>query len=406
MTSLQTQRAIEAHRVPHIARRRSSAENNNLRDLQVHPSERHEEQVPAAMSIEVQHISKTFGNFQSLNDVSLKINDGELVALLGPSGSGKTTLLRIIAGLETPDPNPRTSIRFYDEDVSRRAVGERRVGFVFQHYALFRHMTVFENVAFGLRVRHKSDRPSKDEIRDRVEKLLSLVQLAQFRGRYPSQLSGGQRQRVALARALAVEPKVLLLDEPFGALDAQVRKGLRAWLRRLHEEIHITSVLVTHDQEEALEVADRVVVMNNSRIEQEGTPDEVFHNAKTQFVMEFLGQVNVFHGRVQSGKATLGGLTVDYPNYSEDHERPATVYMRPHEFEIRRHPNGKPSFPARVTRIHSAGAVARIFLETEESSNVLVELPLDEFSQLALQDGETVYLYPKNARVFVPSEAK
>jgi sulfate transport system ATP-binding protein len=358
------------------------------------------------MSIDVQHISKTFGSFRALNDVSLKINDGELVALLGPSGSGKTTLLRIIAGLEAPDPNPDTSIRFYDEDVSSRAVGERQVGFVFQHYALFRHMTVFENVAFGLRVRHKSTRPSKEEIRDRVEKLLSLVQLAQFSGRYPSQLSGGQRQRVALARALAVEPKVLLLDEPFGALDAQVRKGLRAWLRRLHEEIHITSVLVTHDQEEALEVADRVVVMNNSKIEQEGTPDEVFHNAKTQFVMEFLGQVNVFHGRVQKGKATLGDLTVDYPNYSDDRESPATVYMRPHEFEIRRLSNGKPSFPARITRTHSAGAVARVFLETEDAASVLVELPLDEFVKLALQEGETVHLYPKNARVFVPSESK
>ncbi|MBL9161788.1 MAG: sulfate/molybdate ABC transporter ATP-binding protein [Planctomycetaceae bacterium] len=358
------------------------------------------------MSIDVQHISKTFGNFRALDDVSLKINDGELVALLGPSGSGKTTLLRIIAGLEAPDPNPGTSIRFYDEDVSRRAVGERQVGFVFQHYALFRHMTVFENVAFGLRVRHKSTRPSKEEIRDRVERLLSLVQLAQFSKRYPSQLSGGQRQRVALARALAVEPKVLLLDEPFGALDAQVRKGLRAWLRRLHEEIHITSVLVTHDQEEALEVADRVVVMNNSKIEQEGTPDEVFHNAKTQFVMEFLGQVNVFHGRVQRGKATLGDLTVDYPHYSGEHEQPATVYMRPHEFEIRRASNGKPSFPARITRTHSAGAVARVFLETEDAASVLVELPLDEFAQLALQEGETVHLYPKNARVFVPSESK
>ncbi len=358
------------------------------------------------MSIDVQHISKTFGTFRALNDVSLKINDGELVALLGPSGSGKTTLLRIIAGLEAPDPNPAASIRFYDEDVSRRPVGERQVGFVFQHYALFRHMTVFENVAFGLRVRHKSSRPSNEEIRDRVERLLSLVQLAQFSKRYPSQLSGGQRQRVALARALAVEPKVLLLDEPFGALDAQVRKGLRAWLRRLHEEIHITSVLVTHDQEEALEVADRVVVMNNSKIEQEGTPDEVFHNAKTQFVMEFLGQVNVFHGRVQRGKATLGDLTVDYPNYSDDRERPATVYMRPHEFEIRRTSNGKPSFPARIVRIHSAGAVARVFLETEDASSVLVELPLEEFANLSLQDGENVHLYPKNARVFVPSENK
>ena len=407
MASLKTQHAAPVNRIPHLAPPFEGKESNN--NLRIHPpqkSERQQEQDHNPMSIDVQHISKTFGSFRALNDVSLKINDGELVALLGPSGSGKTTLLRIIAGLEAPDPNPDASIRFYDEDVSRRTVGERQVGFVFQHYALFRHMTVFENVAFGLRVRHKSTRPSQEEIRDRVERLLSLVQLAQFSKRYPSQLSGGQRQRVALARALAVEPKVLLLDEPFGALDAQVRKGLRAWLRRLHEEIHITSVLVTHDQEEALEVADRVVVMNNSKIEQEGTPDEVFHNAKTQFVMEFLGQVNVFHGRVQKGKATLGDLTVDYPHYSDDHERPATVYMRPHEFEIRRQSNGKPSFPARIIRTHSAGAVARVFLETADAASVLVELPLDEFSSLALQEGETVHLYPKNARVFIPSESK
>jgi len=356
------------------------------------------------MSIEVQHISKTFGAYKALDDVSLKINDGELTALLGPSGSGKTTLLRIIAGLENPDPHPEAAIKFHDEDVSGRDVKQRRVGFVFQHYALFRHMTVFENVAFGLRVRPRADRPSKAEIRDRVEKLLSLVQLQQFSRRYPSQLSGGQRQRIALARALAVEPKVLLLDEPFGALDAKVRQGLRAWLRRLHEEIHITSVLVTHDQEEALEVADRVVVMNNARIEQEGTPDEVFHHAKTEFVMKFLGQVNVFHGRVREGKASLGDLTVDYPHYKDAEEREATVYMRPHEFDIRRTSNGKPSFAAKVTRTHSAGAFARVLLETATGSDVMVDLTLEEFSQLALQHGENVFLYPKNARVFVPGE--
>jgi sulfate transport system ATP-binding protein len=357
------------------------------------------------MSIEVQHISKTFGGYKALDDVSLNIHDGELVALLGPSGSGKTTLLRIIAGLEAPDPHPQASIRFEDEDVSSRDVKERRVGFVFQHYALFRHLTVFENIAFGLRVRPRQSRPAKEEIRDRVERLLALVQLSQFGRRYPSQLSGGQRQRVALARALAVEPKVLLLDEPFGALDAKVRQGLRAWLRRLHEEIHITSVLVTHDQEEALEVADRVVVMNNAKIEQEGTPDEVFHDAKTEFVMNFLGQVNVFHGRVRQGKAALGELTVDYPTYKDEKEVPATVYMRPHEFDIRRTTNGKPSFPARVFRTHSAGSLARVSLETETGESVLVELSLEEFNQLALKEGETVFLYPKNARVFIPNES-
>jgi sulfate transport system ATP-binding protein len=363
------------------------------------------EQGRKPMSIEVEHISKTFGSFKALDDVSLRINDGELVALLGPSGSGKTTLLRIIAGLEAPDPHSAASIRFHDEDVSGRAVGQRRVGFVFQHYALFRHMSVFENVAFGLRVRPRSERPAGDEINDRVNKLLSLVQLQQFSRRYPSQLSGGQRQRVALARALAVEPKVLLLDEPFGALDAKVRQGLRAWLRRLHEEIHITSVLVTHDQEEALEVADRVVVMNHARIEQTGTPDDVFHHARTEFVMEFLGQVNVFQGRVQQGKAKLGELTLDYPTYAEELERPATVYMRPHEFEIRRIPNGQASFPARVSRINSAGPFARVSLESSTGATVLVELSLEEFAQLNLRDGETVFLFPKNARVFVPDAA-
>ncbi|MCC6493766.1 MAG: sulfate/molybdate ABC transporter ATP-binding protein [Pirellulales bacterium] len=357
------------------------------------------------MAIEVAHISKSFGAFKALDDVSLKVNDGELVALLGPSGSGKTTLLRIIAGLETPDRHPDAAIRFQNEDVSGRAVGERGVGFVFQHYALFRHMTVFENVAFGLRVRRRATRPSKEEIRDRVERLLALVQLSQFSRRYPSQLSGGQRQRVALARALAVEPQVLLLDEPFGALDAKVRQGLRAWLRRLHDEIHVTSVLVTHDQEEALEVADRVVIMNNAKIEQVGPPDEVFHQAKTEFVMEFLGQVNVFRGRVRLGKATLGELTVDYPPYKDDAERPATVYMRPHEFRIQRHRNGQPNFAAKVARIHSAGALARILLRTNAGEDVLVDLSLEEFGRLRLREGETVYLYPQNARVFVPQLA-
>src|SRR5688572_1261716 len=227
------------------------------------------------MSITARNISKTFGAFAALRNVSLDVPTGELVALLGPSGSGKTTLLRIIAGLEQPDPGSG-AILFRDEDVAGRAVGERQVGFVFQHYALFRHLSVFENVAFGLRVMRRSVRPAKQEIRDRVRKLLALVQLEAFADRYPNQLSGGQRQRVALARALAVEPKVLLLDEPFGALDARVRVELRRWLRRLHDEIHVTSVFVTHDQQEALEVADRVVVMNHGRIEQVGSPDEIY----------------------------------------------------------------------------------------------------------------------------------
>ena len=358
------------------------------------------------MSIEVRHISKTFGNFAALRDVSLRVHDGELVALLGPSGSGKTTLLRIIAGLEECDADPQSEILFDDCSVTRRPVGQRRVGFVFQHYALFRHMTVFENVAFGLRVRPRGERPSKAEIRERVHRLLELIQLENFGNRFPWQLSGGQRQRVALARALAVEPKVLLLDEPFGALDAKVRQGLRAWLRKLHEEIHVTSVLVTHDQEEALEIADRVAVMNQARIEQVGTPEEVFHHPASQFVMEFLGQVNVFHGRVRNGRAVLGDMALDYPHYPHDQEQAATVYMRPHELGIKRSSNGKPSLPARVVRTNPAGPVARVTASTVQGEELQVELTLEDYRELGLKVGDHIYVYPKNARVFVPDSGE
>src|SRR5476651_675766 len=246
-----------------------------------------------AMSIEINGINKYFGRTKVLNNISLDIPSGQMVALLGPSGSGKTTLLRIIAGLENQNAG---QLSFHGKDVTRVHARDRQVGFVFQHYALFRHMTVFENVAFGLRVRPKVRRPDEAGITDRVMKLLKLVQLENLAARYPSQLSGGQRQRVALARALAVEPKVLLLDEPFGALDAKVRKELRSWLRRLHDEISVTSIFVTHDQEEALEVADRVVVMNAGKIEQVGTPEEVYARPATSFVYNFLGNVNIFHG--------------------------------------------------------------------------------------------------------------
>ena len=255
------------------------------------------------MSIEVRNINKRFGNFTALNNISLDLPSGELTALLGPSGCGKTTLLRIIAGLEQPDGG---NVLFHGKDATGSHVRERKVGFVFQHYALFRHMTVFENVAFGLRVRPRQERPSEAEIRRKVHELLELVQLDWIADRYPAQLSGGQRQRIALARALAVEPQVLLLDEPFGALDAKVRKDLRRWLRRLHDELHITSVFVTHDQEEALEVADRVVVLNKGGIEQVGTPDEVYDQPATPFVYQFLGNVNLFHSRVHDGFAKIG----------------------------------------------------------------------------------------------------
>jgi sulfate/thiosulfate transport system ATP-binding protein len=354
------------------------------------------------MSIEVANISKSFGTYQALRNVNLSIQDGELVALLGPSGSGKTTLLRIIAGLDTPDVGHDTQIRFAEQDVANCPAAERRVGFVFQHYALFRHMSVFENVAFGLRVRPRASRPAPDFIESRVHELLRLVQLDGLGKRFPTQLSGGQRQRVALARALAVEPRVLLLDEPFGALDAKVRQGLRAWLRKLHEDIHVTSILVTHDQEEALEVADRVVVMNHGRIEQVGTPEEVFHRPATQFVMEFLGQVNVFRGRVHNGKTLLEGMTLSFPNVAKSESQAARIYMRPHELDIKLLPNGAPHMAAHVERINPAGAIAKVTAKTLDGQQVLVDLPLDSYRQLHLNHGDRVYIYPKNARVFVP----
>lgn len=353
------------------------------------------------MSIEVKSVSKTFGSYRALENVNLNVNDGELVALLGPSGSGKTTLLRIIAGLETPDNDLHTAIRFHGEDVGRRQVGERQVGFVFQHYALFRHMSVYENIAFGLRVRPRALRPSKQAIHEKVTTLLKLIQLEGFGKRFPSQLSGGQRQRVALARALAIEPKVLLLDEPFGALDAKVRKGLREWLRRLHDEIHITSVLVTHDQEEALEVADRVVVMNNAKIEQVGTPAEVFHQPASEFVMEFLGQVNVFRGRMHDGTALVGNATFDVPGVRGQGGKEANVYVRPHELDIERIANGAPSLPARVLRLNPAGAIAKVGLVAPDGSDIQVDLTPHRYAELDLQPGEQVFVTPRKVRVFV-----
>ena len=260
------------------------------------------------MSIQVKNIEKNFGAFHALNNISLDFPEGQLVALLGPSGCGKTTLLRIIAGLESADSG---QVILEGEDATNTHVRERQVGFVFQHYALFRHMSVFDNVAFGLRVRPRATRPSESEIKKRVDALLDLVQLGFLADRYPAQLSGGQRQRIALARALAVEPRVLLLDEPFGALDAKVRKELRRWLRHLHDELHITSIFVTHDQEEALEVADQIVVMNKGNIEQIGSPREVYEKPATPFVFDFLGHANRFEGEHQHGKLILGEDRLD-----------------------------------------------------------------------------------------------
>jgi sulfate transport system ATP-binding protein len=354
------------------------------------------------VSIEIRHISKTFGRDAALRDVSLHVADGELVALLGPSGSGKTTLLRIIAGLEAPDADGQGAILFHGQDVGRWSAGERQVGFVFQHYALFKHMTVFENIAFGLRVRPRRVRLGRQEIHDRVTRLLQLIQLENFGNRYPSQLSGGQRQRVALARALAIDPQILLLDEPFGALDAKVRQGLREWLRRLHDQLHVTSVLVTHDQEEALEVADRVVVMHAARIAQVGTPFEVFHCPASEFVMDFLGQVNVFRGRIEQGRTVIANVVAERPPAGSPAPMAPSIYVRPHELHIDRQLNGVPAMAARVVRVNPAGPLAKVRLATAEGQTIHVELSLDRLQELTLRVGELVYVSARHTRVFPP----
>ena len=351
------------------------------------------------MSISVKNVTKRFGTFLALDNVSLEVPAGELLALLGPSGSGKTTLLRIISGLEVADAG---AVFYQDEDVTDAAVRERNVGFVFQHYALFRHMTVFDNVGFGLRVR---GRP-KAKIRERVRELLHLVQLEGLEQSLPAQLSGGQRQRVALARALAAEPKVLLLDEPFGALDAKVRQELRTWLRRLHDEIHVTSVFVTHDQEEAFEVADRVVIMNKGRIEQIGSPGEIFEHPANPFVMDFLGNVNVFHGSVQGGRARLGSMEVSYPEYPHDESRAATAFIRSHELEILRARNGRPSLEVKVTHVNPARPVVKVRVYSEAFGVVLnVDVPWDRYTELRLGVGDTVHVAPRQVRLFVQEYA-
>jgi sulfate/thiosulfate transport system ATP-binding protein len=349
------------------------------------------------MSIEIKGVTKAFGSFLAVNEVSLSVPTGELVALLGPSGSGKTSLLRIIAGLERAD---RGQVLFEGEDATVRDVRHRGVGFVFQHYALFRHMSVFENVAFGLRVRPRARRPTESAIQAKVTDLLKLVQLDWLADRHPSQLSGGQRQRVALARALAVEPKVLLLDEPFGSLDAKVRQELRRWLRRLHDEIRVTSVFVTHDQEEALEVSDRIVVMNKGRIEQIGTPQEVFDHPATPFVMGFLGNVNMFHGRVEGGRAHLGPLSVDYPEHAEATPREAQGFARPYELELVREEAGD-GFWATLRHVTPAGAVVKLELEHADKRLVHVETTRETFELLRPAAGEQFYVKPRQVRIFV-----
>jgi sulfate transport system ATP-binding protein len=349
------------------------------------------------MSITVRDVNKKFGNFTALDNVSLDVPEGELLALLGPSGSGKTTLLRVIAGLEEADTG---TVRFSDDDVTKRSAKERNFGFVFQHYALFKHMTVFENVAFSLRVRKWKEA----DVQVRVNELLALVRLENMGKRYPAQLSGGQRQRIALARALAARPKVLLLDEPFGALDARVRTELRQWLRRLHDEIPVTTIFVTHDQEEAFEVSDRVVVMNAGRIEQAGTPEDVFEQPANAFVMNFLGQVNVFHGRVHDGKTLIGEVEFDLPTASGN--GPTQFFVRPHELDLLRVANGGPNLAATVKHITPAGAVTRVLVVVAEDGHELnVDLPPDRSADLQLKRGDTVYVSLRKVRVFEPEYA-
>lgn len=405
------------------------------------------------MSIEVKNIHKQFGDFVAINNTSLTVNDGELVALLGPSGSGKTTLLRIIAGLERADSG---SVIIDGAEANNLHVKERKVGFVFQHYALFKHMTVFDNVAFGLRVRPKEVRPRPGLIRHRVMNLLELVHLDKFHDRYPSQLSGGQRQRVALARSLAVEPKLLLLDEPFGALDAKVRKELRRWLRRLHDDMHITSIFVTHDQEEAMEVSDRVVVMNHGKIEQVGTPEQVYHHPANGFIYDFLGNYNEFAGwRDEKGtlhlaeddlwepedaapkpapvgkshwlarypelvgalKKVMPGLPLplESPHIQASTKvtrqqmrarlaklgTPVRVFARPHEMFVSKIPDDEHEYiPVQVLHINPAGPLAKIEMQRKNGVVLQAEIPKNIIDTLAIRKGDQVFVRPKEVRIF------
>ncbi|KMU98832.1 MULTISPECIES: sulfate ABC transporter ATP-binding protein [Acinetobacter] len=348
------------------------------------------------MSIQVKNIEKHFGAFHALNNISLDFPDGQLVALLGPSGCGKTTLLRIIAGLESADGG---QVILEGQDATNVHVREREVGFVFQHYALFRHMTVYDNVAFGLRVRPRSTRPSETEIKKRVTRLLDLVQLGFLADRYPAQLSGGQRQRIALARALAVEPRVLLLDEPFGALDAKVRKELRRWLRTLHDELHITSIFVTHDQEEALEVADQIVVMNKGNVEQIGSPREVYETPKTPFVFDFLGQANRFEGQNNGGIIQLGEDRIQFAAAEQHPQGDVIVFARPDELRISAQPQEN---AIQATFIRELWIAGKVVAELNDRQGNLIEISLtpEEARAHQFRPNQTVWLSPLNLHLF------
>lgn len=332
------------------------------------------------MGIVVENVSKQFGSFRAVDEVSLEIESGSLVALLGPSGSGKSTLLRLIAGLEMPDSG---KIWLTGKDATYQSVQDRNIGFVFQHYALFKHMTVRQNIAFGLEIR----KAHKGKVKERIEELLDLVQLKGLGERYPSQLSGGQRQRVALARALAVQPQVLLLDEPFGALDAKVRKDLRAWLRRLHDEVHVTTVFVTHDQEEAMEVANKIVVMNKGRVEQVGTPSEIYDHPATAFVMSFIGPVNVLPSSSRIFQDN---------GFDSAHQE---IFLRPQDVLVDTQPNGT-SVSARVSRLIHLGWEIQAELTLDDGQVVTAHLTRDRFNDLRLEPQQKVYVKPKDAKSF------
>jgi sulfate transport system ATP-binding protein len=349
------------------------------------------------MAIRVENLAKRFGSFQAVDHVTFAVPAGELVALLGPSGSGKSTLLRIIAGLEAADSG---TVELTGEDATDLPVQRRGVGFVFQHYALFRHMTVRRNIAFGLEVQ----KLPRAEIRARVAELLDLIQMSGYADQYPSQLSGGQRQRVALARALAPRPRVLLLDEPFGALDARVRDELRTWLRRLHDEVHVTSLFVTHDQQEAFEVAGQVIVLNKGRVEQMGPPQELYEQPATPFVAEFLGSTNVLRGRCQGGLAFLGDGTLA-PLAQPVTDGPVTAYVRPHDFDVTRHLNGHASWPGRVRQVVPLGGTVRLEVLLQDGTEVRAQVSLERRAELDLQPGDEIFVVPRELKVFTSSAA-
>jgi sulfate transport system ATP-binding protein len=343
------------------------------------------------MSIVLSNISKQFGAFKALDNINLDIPEGELVALLGPSGCGKTTLLRIIAGLEQAD---RGEVFLQGNNVTAQPVKNRHIGFVFQHYALFRHMTVFDNIAFGLRVKPRKLRPSEQQIRDKVHALLQLVQLDWLHNRFPDQLSGGQRQRIALARALAVEPSVLLLDEPFGALDANVRKDLRIWLRHLHQELDVTSIFVTHDQEEAMEVASQIVILNQGRIEQKGTPSEIYDHPKNNFVSEFIGQTNVLKLTLNDRQwLKNAGIIIDEP-------QGIVAHVRPHHIRIEKSTDSE----IRVRDWQHLGGMIRLELQRDtlqgDCATLFAEIPDEQFKALEIQKGQPVNVLIKQAHWF------